>query len=222
MFFDLGQALVDTKTNNFNPMFLLVPGPGFADGSRFATSKDYTDFLTQRLGLSLGLIVDVPGVWGTAQDPALEPIRNAAAAKFLRTQEFLLGKHPADESSFRAPNFDWSPFGELSGSGVSRTLTGRVFLPPTDAQRKTNGQDHRPNSTFLFQQAMGVARGCPVIYQSSIESEMALALRAGMIPFWVGHTSKSFYLPPEQINAYIQFARQPRPAGSPEFWRGPF
>src|SRR4051812_40552411 len=92
MFFDLGQTLVDTKTNDFNPMFLLVPGPGFADSQLFETSKDYTDLLTQRFGLSLGLLVDVPGTWGTVRDKALEPIRNPFAAKFLRTKEFLLGK----------------------------------------------------------------------------------------------------------------------------------
>ena len=216
MFFDLGQALIDTATNNYNPMFYLKPGPGFADNSRFPSGKEYIDLLTQRYGLSLGLLIDVPVDWGTPQDPPFEPINDPLTSKFLRTQEFLLGLHPADESSFTGIPFDWSPFGDLSGKGADRVLTGRIFLPSTEAERKLS------KSLFLFQRGMEVSTGCPVIYQSSIEDEMRLAQKAGMIPFWVGHTSRTFYLPPERIDAYIQFARTPRPSGSPEFWRGPF
>jgi hypothetical protein len=216
MFFDLGETLIDTATNNYNPMFYMTVGPGFHDHARFPTGKEYIDTIDRQYGLSMGLLMDVPGEWGTPEDPALQPIRDLMAAKFLRTEEFLLGQHPDDHSSWTGIPFDWSPFGGLTGAGASRVLYGRIFEPRDDSERK------HARSLVLFQRALAVSGGCPAIYQGGIEDEMALAQAAGMITFWVGHTSSTFYLPPERINAYIQFARTPRPPGAPPYWRGPF
>src|SRR4051812_25113627 len=83
VYIDLGQTLVDTSTNNYNPMFYLKVDPSFSDHDRFPSAKEYVEALVSETRSPLGMIVDVPEAWGSSQDPPLEPVSDYMTAKFL-------------------------------------------------------------------------------------------------------------------------------------------
>ena len=198
MFFDLGNTIVDTKTNNYNPMFYLADVQRFADGHDYKSSRDYLAALKNE-GYLLGLVMDVPEAWGKDY-PSTEPLKDYVSAKILRTMDFLEGKISDDKSSWLGDVMDWSPFGTFAGTGIDRVFVGRVFVPRTTAERK------RSNSTVIFAQAFAQAQkaGCKALYQGESEAEMTLAEQAGLATFRVGSTNSSnFYLPISQIDSYV-------------------
>lgn len=204
LFFDLGQTLVDTDTNKYNPMFYLKVDPKvFTDGNRFSDAKKYIDALVEAK-FDLGLMIDIPGDWGVNY-PLQEPIKNLPTAKLIRTMDFIAGIIPEDESGWTGEPFDWKPFVQIHGKGAERIFKGTFLASQTDTERKGKG------SLVLFERAKKIAdaQGCAAIYQGENEKEMILAEKAGMIPFWVGHTiSGSFFLAPEKA---VEYARDFQP-----------
>jgi hypothetical protein len=200
LYFDLGQTLVDTDTHKYKPMFYFrLNAHQHSEAAFFPSAREYLEELVWR-GYKLGLLADIPGDWGVNY-PAAEPVRHLPTAKVLRTMAFLAGQHPEDNASWEGQPFDWSPFARIHGNGADRFVTGRVFLPQSNAERKKAG------SLALFQRAVEAAgaEGCPALFQGEQEKEMELAEKAGMIPFWVGNTVRGqFFLQPEDIAAYIR------------------
>lgn len=209
MFFDLGETLVDTDSHNYKPMFYYkLDANKYRDSEEYPTAKAYIDRLVS-LGHKLGIMADIPGAWGVSY-PAHDPVRDLPTAKILRTMDFIAGLIPEDEASWQGEAFDWSPFVKISGNGPGRIAQGHLVLPQTNEERKKTG------SLVVFQRALEIARhaGCPAVFQGENEKEMVLAEKAGMVPFWVGHTlSGQFFLPPEQAKAYVENYR-------PSEWRG--
>lgn len=209
LYFDLGQTLVDTDTNQYNPMYYFrLNERDHSDARAFPTAKEYLDELAAR-GHQLGLLADIPGDWGVNY-PENAPVRDLPTAKILRTMDFLAGLVPADEASWTGEAFDWSPFVEITGEGSERLALGRLFLPQSNAERKKVG------SLAVFHRGVEAAKaqGCPAVFQGEQEKEMELAEKAGMIPYWVGHTVKGrFFLAPEEIGAYVRSYK-------PGAWRG--
>lgn len=185
VFFDLGQTVIDTATNKYNPMFLM-PGAG-----------EYMARLRQR-GIPMGIISDIPQAWG--RDTAdVSMIQDLPTAKWVRTLYFLQGRYPADKTSWMGAVLDPTNFGQFVGQGPGLLFRGRVLQPMNDTERKRNG------SMVLFQRARAMAAecGCRAIFLGEDASEIALAHRAGISAFWVGHDGgPSFYLPVEQIDTY--------------------
>jgi hypothetical protein len=209
MYFDLGQTLVDTDTNNYNPMFYFkLDANKYRDGREHPTSKSYVDELV-KLGHKLGILADIPGAWGVNY-PAQDPVRDLPTAKVLRTMDFLAGVILEDGASWAGEAFDWSPFVMIHGQGAARIAHGRLLLPQTNEERKKTG------SLVVFERAQKIAKdaGCQAVFQGEQEKEMESAEKAGMIPFWVGHTiSGQFFLGAEQIDDYVSSYR-------PGDWRG--
>jgi|GEM_PF-5456791 len=203
VFFDLGETLVDTDTNKYKPMFYYkLDANKYRDAGEYPTAKNYVDRLVS-LGHELGIIADIPGAWGVNY-PANNPVRDLPTAKILRTMDFLAGLIPEDEASWTGEAFDWSPFVKITGEGPNRLAQGLVILPQTNEERKKNG------SLVVFQRALEIAKhaGCAALFQGESEKEMILAEKAGMIPYWVGHTiSGQFFLPAEQTKNYVDSYR---------------
>ena len=200
LYFDLGQTLVDTDTNQYNPMFYLkLNERDHSDAREFPSAKEYIDALADR-GHQLGILADIPGDWGVNY-PANEPVLDLPTAKVLRTMHFLAGLIPEDGASWAGEAFDWSPFVEITGEGAGRLALGRLFLPQSNSERKKVG------SLAVFQRGVEAAKaqGCPAVFQGEQEKEMELAEKAGMIPYWVGHTVKGrFFLAPSEIAEYVR------------------
>ena len=200
IYFDLGQTLVDTDTNKYNPMFYFkLSERDHSDARYFPSAKEYIDELASR-GHQLGILADIPGDWGVNY-PVAEPVRDLPTAKVLRTMDFLAGLLPEDGASWQGVAFDWSPFVEITGEGAERLALGRLFLPQTNAERKKVG------SLAIFHRALEAAKaqGCPAVFQGEQEKEMELAEKAGLIPYWVGNTVKGrFFLDPSQVDAYVR------------------
>jgi hypothetical protein len=70
--------------------------------------------------------------------------------------------------------------------------------------------------------ALAAQDGCDALYLGEDEKEMALADRAGMISFWVGHSSSTFFLGPNDLNDYISYSKKPRDPAQGPYWHGPY
>ncbi|RYZ97010.1 MAG: hypothetical protein EOP11_22625, partial [Proteobacteria bacterium] len=124
VFFDLGQTLVDTDTNKYNPMFYYrLDAEKFSDAARYPDGKAYIDALTTQ-GFKVGLLTDIPGDWGTNYPPEA-PVLDLMSAKVIRTMDFLSGKVPGDGSSWIGTPLDW---GESNGN-FSWWDNTSTFLP---------------------------------------------------------------------------------------------
>jgi len=209
IFLDLGNTLIDTKTNNYNPMFYMRDVHSkdmygkfkWFDGRRYKSARDYINDL-QKKNLKLGILTDVPEEWG-ANYPPEKPLKDLASAKILRLIDFLSGKVPADKTSWKEDEASWdfSPFGKFSGNDEDRVFKGSLFLPQRNTERKNKG------SKVLFERGLVLAHKSKTsaIYIGEDLEEMQLAEDTGMIPFQIGVTSKKyFYLPPEKALWYAQ------------------
>ena len=194
LFFDLGNTVVDTKTNDYLPMFYLrdvaVPkadGSYFADAALYANSRDYLVAL-QAAEYSMGMLIDVPERWGVTE-----------AEKISTLMDFIGGLVPAEATWSDSLPMDWSFFG--AGRTASELTQGQLIIPLSTAERKDEG------SLVVFEKAVRLAaeHGCSAVYQGESEAEMRSAQAAGMIPFHIGRTSAEyFYLPIEKIEAYVR------------------
>jgi hypothetical protein len=190
IFFDLGGTLIDTKTNNYAPMFAMTGA---------------TDYMAQLKaeGYFTGLITDVPGSWGR-DNAEVSAIVDYQTAKVLRTKYFIEARYPEDKVSWQGPVFDWSSFGEFKGQGPQVQFQGRIVLPQTDKERKSSG------NLIMFQRAYAMAAqaGCDALYMGEEEVQMRMAEKAGLVPFRVGSSlPNTFYLPVEQIDTYVKAHR---------------
>ena len=186
LFFDVGGTLVDTDTHKFNPMLL-------------ATDADSYLKSVKKHGYPMGIVSDVPEVWGRDL-PDVKTIQHYPTAKWMRFLNFMRGKYPDDKASWKGPKLNPRYFGSFKGAGSNLHFEGRVFLPSTTAERKKNG------SSILYDRAyqMAQAAGCKAVYLSSDEKEMEPARKAGLIPFLVGakdHASR--YLPVGEIDKFV-------------------
>lgn len=222
IFFDLGNTIVDTKTNDYKPMFYMEDVSKkiddvftWKDGPLYKNAKSYVDHLNDEK-ITMGMLIDIPEKWGVNY-PEANPILDIPTAKIVRTLNFLAGLHgEEDNASWRKEEgdvaFDYLPFGKFSGlpanaalEGSSLKFEGRLLLPQNNTERKkVNGL---PNSHILFERAVALAKekNCKAIYQGEDTDEMQLAEEAGMIPFNAGTTSKNyFYLPLSKIKWYAE------------------
>jgi hypothetical protein len=214
VFFDLGNTIVDTKTNDYNPMFYMEDVSKklnnhfiWKDGALYINAKAYVDKLNADK-TTLGMLIDIPEEWGTT-DPPNNPILDIPTAKIVRTLDFLAGKYLGDHASWRKDEgdveFDSKPFGTFQGSGADLKFAGQLILPQKNSERKkVSGHS---NSTILFERAVAMAaeKGCKAIYQGEDTDEMKLADDAGMVVFQVGVTSKKyFYIPPNKLSWYAE------------------
>ncbi len=215
IYFDLGNTLVDTKTHSYNPIFYMRDVSSrneagellWKDGRKYLNAKNYIDRL-KRENFVLGMITDVPERWGVNY-PEAGPILDYPSAKIRRLFDFLAGKVPEDNTSWKdeVAEFDFKPFGDFEGEGSETLFKGELILPQKDTERKSPNAQGIGGSSILFERAVARAqeKGCKVIYQGEDVEEMKLAEGAGMIPFLVGKTSKKyFYLPPEKIEDYLE------------------
>ena len=186
VFFDLGGTLVDTDTYNFKPMFYM---------------KGALSYLIQlsKNGHKLGLLIDVPESWGRDL-PQFSLIKDAPTAKWKRTLAFLRGEIPEDQSSWDGPQFEARFFGTFDGKGATQKFIGNVFLPRTNAERKSTGN----NIIFVRARAAADREGCEAVYMGEELKQMKMAEDAGMIPYAVGLPHRPFYLPVQKIAAYVE------------------
>ena len=191
VFFDVGRTLVDTETNNYNPMTLQIEADEYLKA-------------VKAHGNPMGLVSDVPEAWGRDL-PEVSSVRDYPTAKLLRFIEFMHGTFPGDHASWKGPEFDTTYFGEFVGQGADMEFHGRVFLPATTAERKKSG------SSVLFQRAVKMAadNGCPALYFSDDETEMNPARVAGMVPYLVGSQKGGHrYLAADEFDDYIRTSQQ--------------
>lgn len=209
VFFDLGNTIVDTATNNYNPIFHLQKVSAknedgtykWNDGSLYKSSREYIQAL-QDDKITMGVLPDVPEEWGVNY-PDESPIKDYSSAKIYRLLDFLAGKVPADNTSWleTEAHFDYTPFGSFAGEGSELVFTGRMFLPQNNTERKNKG------SAVIFERAVEAAakEGCKAIYQGEDAEEMKLAEKAGMYPYLIGKTSKTyFFIPRDKLNSYVE------------------
>lgn len=209
VFFDLGNTIVDTATNNYNPIFYMTAVSDknedqtfkWKDGELYKNGREYINAVYEENTL-MGLLTDVPEKWGINY-PEVEPVTDYPTAKIVRLLDFLAGRVPEDNTSWKEgePEFEYKAFGAFKGEGADRKFVGRMFLPQNDTERKSKG------STVIFERAVAAAaaEGCKAIYQGEDEEEMKLAEKAGMYPFHVGKTSKThFYIPKEKFDWYVE------------------
>ncbi|MBX9766805.1 MAG: hypothetical protein K2X47_06000, partial [Bdellovibrionales bacterium] len=154
VFFDLGQTIVDTDTNKYNPMFYMP------------NAYEYVQSLN-KLGHKTGMIIDIPEQWG--RDTAeLKAIKDLATAKWIRILKFLAGEIPADETSWKGRAFELRHFGAFTGLGPkgqlqpSTKFEGQVVVPMKDSERKDTG------NPIVFVRALALAdkASCEAVYMS--------------------------------------------------------
>ncbi|RYZ67960.1 MAG: hypothetical protein EOP09_10180, partial [Proteobacteria bacterium] len=148
VYLDLGDTILDTKTDHYNPMYYL---PG---------AREFIAELAKK-GHPVGLITDIPPEWGEHY-PAQAPVLDRDSAQVLRMMDFIAGLMPEDEVSWRVGDapFDWSAFGQFSGQGEKRVFHGRILLPHLKSERKDTG------NPILFKRALRQAKmaGCRALY----------------------------------------------------------
>jgi hypothetical protein len=209
VFFDLGNTIVDTVTNNYNPIFHMQAvsqknedgSYKWKDGELYPSAREYINKLQEEKTI-LGLLPDVPEEWGVNY-PAAEPVLHYPTAKIIRLLDFLAGKVPSDNTSWKEgePEFDYSPYGYFEGEGAEIKFYGRMFLPQNNTERKNKG------SMVIFERAIAAAKehNCKTIYLGEDTEEMKLAEKAGMYPYLVGVTSKThFYIPKDKLDWYVE------------------
>ncbi len=210
IFFDLGNTIVDTKTNNYKPMFYMrdvaqknADGSYvYEDGQLYKNAKDYIDAL-HLAGYPLGMVIDIPERWGQPY-PLDNPVSDVNTAKTLRLMDFIKGVYP-DEATWLDVEgettllMDWSLFGSFSGEGSEKKFNGSLVLPQKNSERKSEG------STILFERALSLAKSqntC-AIYMGEDQAELELASSVGIFTYRVG-SGKSFYLSVDEIESFVK------------------
>lgn len=213
VFFDLGNTLIDTKTNNYNPMFWMRDHQAkdmygkfrWQDAESYNSAREYIIDLQKKF-YKLGMLTDIPEEWGINYPPE-NPVKDLATAKIIRLTDFLSGKVPSDKTQWKEGEepWDYSPFGKFVGKKENRIFQGSLFLPQKNTERKNKA------SKVLFQRGLAYAQQSNkfgkiiALYVGEDMEELQLAEDSGMIPFQVGVTSKKyFYPPPDKIDWYTK------------------
>ncbi|MBC7692100.1 MAG: hypothetical protein H7222_10045 [Methylotenera sp.] len=187
VFFDVGNTLIVTKPDPSRPDHLkdihYIPG-----------ALRYLRIL-KRDFYPLGVISNLPEGWG--DEGPYKNVQDKRTRQLLQTQLSF-----SQDWQAGTPEFDWTYFGKMTGSGNGRTYFGNVYFPNLTGERKP-----AVCATCVFNRALATAQdaGCPALYVGESEDEMRAAEKAGFIPFLLTlDHGEGVFLPPGYIETYIK------------------
>ncbi|MBC7691760.1 MAG: hypothetical protein H7222_08315 [Methylotenera sp.] len=186
IFFDVGDTLVNASPDPKNL--------GHMKDERYV--KGALPYLSQlkKKGYTLGLISNIPPTWGDEGEFHQVPDK--------RTRQLLFAQKSFQQDWKKGePEFDWSFFGKIKGSGNHRIFEGRIFFPNHISERKP-----LTCSECILNRGLESAKaaGCQAIYIGESQAEMNAAEKAGFVPFWYRADSQNAkFLPLNRIKDYV-------------------